>query len=302
MRVLKGIAALRGAPETRDNVLVPTMGALHAGHLALIRRAQELGGPVLASIFVNPIQFVADEASEDYPRSLEADMAQLRAARVDAVFLPRVEELFPDGPESSSTVNVAPLEDKLCGQAQPGHFRGVATIVTKLFNIARPRAAVFGEKDYQQLLLIRKLTADLNFPVRIEGVPTVREADGLACSSRNLYLDAAQRRVAPELHHSLHDLAAQLSQARHDYPRLREAAWRRLEAANFQPEYLELRNAHTLEPPSTPETHNPPRAEALRLLVAARLGAARLIDNLAVPLKPAPRESARAPPPKKTPG
>ncbi len=281
MRVLRDIAALRTAPEARDSVLVPTMGALHAGHLALLRRAREAGGPVLVSIFVNPIQFGPGEDYENYPRPLEADLRRLRAERVDAVFLPGAAEMFPE--PCVSAVRVESLEKILCGRVRQGHFRGVATAVAKLFNLARPRTAVFGEKDYQQLLLIRRLTADLNFPVRIEAVPTVREADGLALSSRNLYLDAAERRAAPALYHNLRRLAARLGRSRHAYPALRRNAWRRLKAAGFQPEYLELRDAHTLEPPPAPEPGAPPQAGTLRLLAAARLGGTLLIDNLPVP-------------------
>lgn len=273
MELLQDLEAL--ACWRRDNpapVLVPTMGNLHAGHLALVRRGQETGRPVIVSIFVNPLQFGPAEDFSSYPRTLEQDLARLRQAGVAAVFAPSEQALYPWGRQGLTTV-VPPvdLSERLCGLARPGHFTGVATVVAKLLGLVQPGAAVFGEKDFQQLQIIRRMVLDLNLPVEIMAVPTLREPDGLALSSRNGYLDAGQRKLAPLLYQVLRDLAAAPMAAA-----AREKAWSRLESAGFQPEYLELLDAATLQPAEG--------GGALRWFAAARLGRTRLIDN--VPVNP----------------
>ncbi len=249
--------------------LVPTMGALHAGHRALIRRARAECGRVAVSIFVNPKQFGPREDFAAYPRPLADDLKALGEEGADLAYVPAVDEIYPAG--FSTTVSVAGLSDGLCGAARPGHFDGVATVVAKLLIQALPDAAYFGEKDYQQLMIVKRLTRDLDIPVEIVGVPTVREADGLALSSRNVYLSAAERRIAPLLHRTLCETAA----AGADAAALAQAG-ARLREAGFAVEYLELRDAETLAPLGRPGTR------PARLLAAVRLGRTRLIDNIAV--------------------
>lgn len=269
--------ALRAAGRTI--VLVPTMGALHDGHLELIRRARQLppapgtGGPVVpvVSIFVNPLQFGAGEDLERYPRPLAADLAKCRAAGVELVLTPGVEHMYPPG----STTRVVPgaLAGELEGAVRPGHFAGVLTVVAKLFHIVGPDVAVFGEKDYQQLVLIRQMVRDLDFPLSVMGVPTVREPDGLARSSRNAYLTAEQRARAATLATALHEgAAAGRRGAAAVLGRAREVL--AAEPA-FGVEYLELRD---------PDLGPAPATGPARLLVAARIGSTRLIDNVPVQL------------------
>ena len=264
------VAAWRGAGE--PVVLVPTMGALHAGHLALVARARELGRRVVASIFVNPTQFGPTEDFSRYPRDPEADLALLAEAGADAAYLPDVATMYP--PDFSTRVAVDGLTEDLCGRFRPGHFSGVATVVTKLLNQARPDIALFGEKDYQQLLVIRRAVRDLDLPVSIEGVPTLREADGLALSSRNRYLDAGERRAAPRLHAVLTAIAEGLAAGAEAGPLLARGR-AELEAAGFSPvQYLEVRDAGTLAPAERAD-------RPVRVLAAAYLGRTRLIDNVA---------------------
>ena len=257
--------------------LVPTMGDLHAGHLALVERAREQSRRVVVSIFVNPLQFGAGEDYETYPRTLERDRERLAALGADAVFAPDVTALYPRGLEQAVRVVVPGLEDILCGAERPGHFAGVATVVTRLFNSVEPDLAVFGEKDYQQLLIIQRLIDDLAFGIELCAVPTVREADGLALSSRNRYLSAEQRAIAPELHAALRAAADAIAGGERNFPQVSERARERLAAAGLEPGYFEVRRAVDLAP-ATANDH----AHDLRVLAAARLGAARLIDNVAV--------------------
>ncbi len=251
--------------------LVPTMGAVHAGHLALIERARAECERVVATLFVNPIQFNEKADLEAYPIDEAADAVRFAEAGVDLLFAPTVEEMYPQG--FTTKVAVAELTGCLCGLARPGHLDGVATVVAKLFNQARADSAYFGEKDYQQLLVVRQMARDLDIPVRIVGLPTVRESDGLALSSRNIYLTPGQRRAAPELYRSLRALAGRLAAGAEAGPELargREA----LLQAGFDPiDYLDLRHGETLAPL---ERAAPPA----RLFVAAWLGGIRLIDNL----------------------
>jgi pantoate--beta-alanine ligase len=254
--------------------LVPTMGALHAGHMALVRAARAECDRVIATIFVNPKQFAPNEDLAAYPRREAADLDMLRSAGVALVFMPAAAEIYPPG--FATTVRVAGLTDCLCGAHRAGHFDGVATVVTKLLLQSLPDAAYFGEKDYQQLLVVRRLARDLDIPVRIAGVPTVREADGLALSSRNAYLSSQERQIAPTLARILQRIAAALS-AEPDAV-ARETAHGRadLEKAGFAVEYLEIRETDTLAPVTATI------AGPARVFAAVHLGRTRLIDNMPI--------------------
>jgi pantoate--beta-alanine ligase len=250
------------------------MGALHDGHLALVRAAQAECDRVVASIFVNPKQFAPNEDLAAYPRREAADLAMLRAAGVALVFMPAVAEIYPPG--FATTVRVAGLTDCLCGAQREGHFDGVATVVTKLLLQSLPGAAYFGEKDYQQLLVVRRLVRDLDIPVQIAGVPTVREADGLALSSRNAYLTPEERRIAPALARVLRRIVAALSADPDAVARETARGSADLEQAGFAVEYLEIREADTLVPVTATVT------AAARIFVAVHLGRTRLIDNIPI--------------------
>jgi pantoate--beta-alanine ligase len=256
--------------------LVPTMGNLHEGHVSLITLARARAERVVASIFVNPTQFGPTEDFARYPRTLAADERALRGAGADAVFVPTVAEMYPGGEASSTTVSVPPFARQLCGAFRPGHFDGVSSVVLRLFNIVTPDVAVFGEKDYQQLVLLRRMTRDLHLPIRLVGAPTVREKDGLALSSRNQYLTADERRKAPELFATLMACRERLLGGDHDFAALERQALRRLRQCGFRPDYVAIRNAADL---GAPAARGP--AE-LRVLAAAWLGRARLIDNVSV--------------------
>ncbi|HVV95746.1 MAG TPA: pantoate--beta-alanine ligase [Rhodanobacteraceae bacterium] len=251
---------------------VPTMGSLHAGHYSLIAIAREHADVVVASVFVNPTQFGPNEDFSRYPRTPDADAAGLAANGCDALFLPPVDEIYPLGPANTVRVSV-PGFDMLEGAARPGHFDGVATVVTKLFNIVRPDVAVFGRKDYQQLLVIRRLTRDLRFPIEIVDAPTAREANGLAMSSRNQYLDPEQRERAATIRATLE--AMREAHRRCDaFPAIEAEAEASLRRAGFAPDYAVVRRAEDLELPTVGESR------PLIALIAARLGPTRLIDNL----------------------
>ncbi|WP_324779107.1 pantoate--beta-alanine ligase [Thiobacillus sedimenti] len=262
-------AALAGA---RDTAFVPTMGNLHAGHLALVERAKQLGQPVVASIFVNPLQFGAGEDFERYPRTLAADCEKLAAAGCDLVFAPEVAEMYPQ-PQTYAVAVPDRIANDLCGAFRPGHFNGVATVVLKLFNLVQPRVAVFGKKDYQQLQVIRDLVRQFNLPVGIEGVDTLREGDGLAMSSRNGYLSQAERLQAPQLQRELAATVAAVQAGERNFAALCRTAARHLAMAGWRVDYVELRDAATLAAPT-------PDSRRLVVLGAAWLGATRLIDNL----------------------
>ena len=252
--------------------LVPTMGALHAGHLALVREAKKRAGKVVVSIFVNPTQFAPNEDFATYPRDEAADLAKLDGL-ADAVFAPTVGEMYPDGATTSITVS-GPAKD-LESNTRPQFFAGVATVVAKLLQAALPDIAVFGEKDYQQLLVVRRMVADLGFPVEIVGVPTLREADGLAMSSRNAYLSPGDRAKAPRLHAALVAAAEAIRYGTTPDVAL-AGAQSKLTAVGFRVDYVKLRNANTLAPVKDAEK------EPKRLLAAAWLGKTRLIDNIPV--------------------
>jgi pantoate--beta-alanine ligase len=253
--------------------LVPTMGALHAGHLALVASAQAQCRRVVVSIFVNPKQFGPREDFSSYPRPEADDLAKLGRAGADLAYIPAVGEIYPAG--FATTITVGGPSDGLCGAHRPGHFDGVATVVAKLLTQAAPDAAFFGEKDYQQLMVVRRMTQDLNLPVEIVGVPTVREADGLALSSRNVYLSAEERRLAPNLNRVMRETVSAIARGAAPAPTLQRAI-ATLNERGLVVEYLELRDAATL----APLTDTPTRAA--RLLAAVHLGRTRLIDNLPV--------------------
>lgn len=251
----------------------PTMGNLHAGHIRLVEHARHKADRVVVSIFVNPTQFGVGEDFNGYPRTPEQDAARLAEAGLDLLFLPSVEEIYPASYRPASFVEVPGLSEELCGRYRPGHFRGVATVVCKLFNLVQPDIALFGEKDYQQLAVIRRVTADLNMPVVVHGVPTVRDADGLALSSRNVYLTTAERALAPRLYQVLTETAVALQAGATDFAALEQQQIERLRQLGFAPDYLSIRRAADLSLPSPDDTD-------LVILAAARLGKARLIDNL----------------------
>ena len=253
--------------------LVATMGALHAGHLSLVTLAKSKADRVVVSIFVNPIQFGPREDFNTYPRDEAGDIEKLRAAGADLVFAPNTAEMYPAG--FSTKVSIGDLTEDLCGANRPNHFDGVATVVTKLLLQCAPDMAIFGEKDYQQLLVIKHLVRDLNVPVEVLGGDIVREKDGLALSSRNAYLSHAERKTAPLLHQTISEVAAAL--ARGEGADAACVAGRfKLEAAGFRVDYIAVRDPDTLKPLSGPVKH-------ARVLAAAYLGKTRLIDNVPVP-------------------
>jgi len=257
--------------------LVPTMGNLHAGHISLLERARALADRTVVSIFVNPIQFGKGEDYARYPSTLEADQQKLSAAGLDLLFAPNLDQLYPGGIEEDTRVTVPVLSALLCGQYRPGHFSGVATVVSKLFINVQPDVALFGEKDYQQVLVIKRMTRDLLMPVEILGMPIVREADGLAMSSRNSYLNAEERSRAPRIHALLQTAAEKLASGKHSLIAIETAAMAELATAGFRPEYFSVRRAEDLDLPRAGD-------RSLQILAAAWLGSARLIDNLRVEL------------------
>ncbi len=281
METIQQIASLRNAVRTlraagKTLALVPTMGNLHEGHIDLVRAAREQADVVAVSIFVNPMQFGANEDLDSYPRTPEADAQKLVAAGVSMLFLPGVEEIYPVPLEEQTGVEVPGLSDLYCGASRPGHFRGVATVVCKLLNIVQPDSAFFGEKDYQQLAIIRRMASDLCLPVEIHGVPIRREADGLAMSSRNGYLSAEQRALAPRLYRELQQLAAAVSTRELAFSALIAATRERLEQNGFKPDYVAVCRQADLQPAGTGDKN-------LVILAAAWLGKTRLIDNVTLP-------------------
>ncbi len=283
MLVVNNPAALREQigqwhREGRAIAFVPTMGNLHQGHLTLVEEARRHGDKVVVSIFVNPLQFDKAEDLANYPRTLEQDCAALETAGVDLVFTPTPEIMYPQGLASQTFVEVPGISGLLEGALRPGHFRGVSTVVTKLFNLVQPNVACFGEKDYQQLALIRKMVADMAMPIEIVGVPTVRAEDGLALSSRNGYLTAAERAIAPELARTMNWIAGQIEAGNSHLPSLVAQASQRLDNAGFRTDAIDIVDADTLESASA-------ESQRLVILMAAYLGKARLIDNRVVALR-----------------
>ncbi len=271
--------ALRAPRQAGEAIaLVPTMGNLHAGHLSLVDIARQRADKVVVSIFVNPMQFDQAEDLANYPRTLQADLALLGERGVDYVFTPAVSEIYPEGQQSMTRVIVPGISSDLEGASRAGHFEGVATVVAKLFHIVQPSMAIFGEKDFQQLLVIRKMVEDLNFPVRIYSGPTVRAADGLALSSRNSRLTPSQRRLAPQLYRLLQRIEGLLRDGAKNFATMEEKALALLATRAFEPDYLTIRNARTLAPATAED-------DELVVLAAVRLGDVRLIDNIPVSLK-----------------
>ena len=266
-------AALEPWRKARELIaFVPTMGNLHAGHVSLVGKARELGECVIVSIFVNPLQFGPNEDFEKYPRTLDADGKLLKKAGVNVVFAPSVRDLYPGGYPPATTVSVnGPLTEILCAPFRPGHFTGVATIVNILFNRVAPDIAVFGEKDYQQLAVIRQMAADLGLSIRIVGAPTLREPDGLAMSSRNQYLSAEERKRSARLYETLQWVAGELKGGRREYAMLSQEGQARLVKAGFNPQYLEVRDSDLAAPGE--------KTRDFVVLTAAFLGTTRLIDN-----------------------
>ena len=281
MLVISDIKVLRATvkawrQEGHSIAFVPTMGNLHQGHLKLVDEARQRADKVIVSIFVNPMQFGANEDLAKYPRTLAEDCAGLTDHQADAVFTPTPELIYPKGLEVQTAVDVPFIGDNHCGASRPGHFRGVSTIVTKLFNLVQPDIALFGKKDYQQLAVIRALTIDLSFPIEIIGIDTERAADGLALSSRNGYLSAEQRATAPLIYQQLQWLAQQIrDQGAIDFRSLEQQVRETLSQAGFRPDYVNICQRHNLELAND-------LSSPLVILLAAYLGTTRLIDNLEV--------------------
>ncbi len=273
--------ALRSARQSSQSIaFVPTMGNLHEGHLALVRKARELCEVVVVSIFVNPLQFGADEDLAAYPRTLAADKEKLFSEGTQILFTPQATEMYPHGMQDHTQVSVPLLADTLCGSSRPGHFDGVTTVVAKLFNLVQPDVAVFGEKDYQQLSIIRKMAIDLCMPIEIVGVATARAEDGLALSSRNGYLSPDQRRIAPTMHETLNSCREAIACGFDNFLELESHARMKLLQAGFEPDYFAVRDAATLSAVNE-------NTEEVAILAAARLGDTRLIDNVRLALNPA---------------
>ncbi len=278
MQTKKKIPELRQAlkaarAEAKSIALIPTMGNLHEGHLELIRQARRSYDFLVCSIFVNPLQFGANEDLDAYPRTLETDSEKLLAVGCDCLFLPTVTEMYGDNLQQQTEIKVPGLTENFCGRSRPGHFDGVATVVTKLFNIVTPDAAYFGLKDYQQFLVIQKLTSDLALGVEIHGVETQREKSGLAMSSRNHYLSEQQKQNAAALYRSLTDCAAKIEQGNSNFLELEVAAKSYLRDASLKPDYFNICNADNLQA-ATAATRR------IVILAAVHVGNSRLIDNI----------------------
>ena len=254
-------------------IFVPTMGNLHAGHMALIDYAKSCSGKVICSIFVNALQFDREEDLNAYPRTLQQDLAALQDADVDAVFTPEHDEIYQKQNELAKELPKIPLNQELCGKYRPGFFDGIVEVVTRLFNIVKPDIAVFGEKDYQQLVIIKQLVTELALPIQIKQVVTQREEDGLAFSSRNSYLNVADRKIAPKLYEELMNLKNLIEEGRRDFNALEVKAVNALQEAGFSPDYVAIRNGQDLSKPRYD-------TDFIAILAAAWLGNARLIDNV----------------------
>jgi pantoate--beta-alanine ligase len=281
-----GMTVLRSVAQVREQVsawrrqghsvgLVPTMGNIHPGHVSLVTLAREHVSRVVVSVFVNPVQFGPGEDFNSYPRTLAADRQALQDGGTDILFAPGVDDVYPGGQDRATRVAVAELSGILCGEFRPGHFDGVTTVVARLFNIVQPDMAVFGQKDYQQLVVIRRMQADLHFPIHIVAAPTQREADGLARSSRNQYLSVEERSRAPAMYLALNACRERLLAGERGYAGLEAAGMQALRHAGMRPDYFAIRQAADLAAPAD-------SSRRLVVLSAAHLGRARLIDNLLV--------------------
>ncbi len=278
MKTIRDIRNLRetlqGFRQDGETVaLVPTMGNLHQGHMGLVRLASEYADRIVTSVFVNPTQFGPNEDFENYPRTFDTDRRRLSRGGVDIMFAPAPEDIYPFGLENMTSVSVPGLPALLCGEQRPGHFDGVTSVVNRLFNAVTPDVAVFGQKDYQQLIIIRRMVTDLHMPIKIMSSPTFREKTGLALSSRNRYLNNEQRERAGELYATICDCRDRYLTGRRDLVGLEKAGLERLAQAGFEPEYLAIRESGDL---SLPEK----KSRSLVVLAAARIGGARLIDNV----------------------
>lgn len=282
MQTLNQVKYLRAALNVDKNrgskiVLVPTMGNLHEGHLQLVRRAREVADIVVVSIFVNPMQFGASEDLDNYPRTLTEDQDKLDAENVDYLFIPNVDEMYPNGIDNHTTVANAKLSNMLCGIHRPGHFQGVCTVVNKLLNLVQPSVAVFGEKDFQQLAIIRRMVSDLCMPIDIIGVPTARAHDGLALSSRNQYLSNIDRVKAPLIYETLQKTCDAIIAGSRQYETLCETAKINLKDAGFGVDYFDIRDQKNLS-----LLNNNANNEKIVILTAASLGSTRLLDNIRI--------------------
>ena len=272
---------LRDARKTGQSIaFVPTMGNLHEGHLDLVRKARCIGDLVVVSIFINPLQFGKGEDLSTYPRTLAADKEKLFKEGAHILYTPNAEEIYPEGMAAQTLVRVPGLSETLCGSSRPGHFDGVTTVVSKLFNIVQPDVAIFGEKDFQQLSIIQKMVRDLCMPVKVVGVATARDEDGLAKSSRNGFLSEEQRLIAPVIHQTLVTCREAIACGFDNFLQLESHARMKLLQAGFEPDYFAIRDARTLRA-VTEDT------EEIAILAAAKLGSTRLIDNLHLTLNPA---------------
>ncbi|WP_395340174.1 pantoate--beta-alanine ligase [Ningiella sp. W23] len=280
MQVIRDINKLRELRRSWQSAreviaFVPTMGNLHKGHLRLVEHAKRNASKVVVSIFVNPLQFGPDEDLDAYPRTLDADQQSLSKLGVDVLFMPSAQDIYPSGLEQQTFVEVPGLSYMICGASRPGHFRGVATIVCKLFNMVQPNQAFFGEKDFQQLQVIKAMVSDLSMNLSIHGVPTERESDGLAMSSRNHYLSAEQRRVAPTLYALICKMADEIKAGRRDFSVMVSDLKSKLVKAGLKPDYIEVRDSHSLLQVGHED-------KDLVILAAAFLGKTRLIDNVQI--------------------
>ncbi|WP_421132680.1 pantoate--beta-alanine ligase [Alteromonas sp. A079] len=280
MNVITDIPSLRACitawKRNAETVgFVPTMGNLHEGHLQLVKHAKANNHRVIVSIFVNPMQFGANEDLDAYPRTIEEDKAKLIAEGADAVFLPSVSDMYPAGLNAQTYVEVPGISDLLCGASRPGHFRGVATVVTKLFNMVQPNDAFFGEKDFQQLCVIRTMTRDLSMPITIHGIATQRESSGLAMSSRNGYLSDEQKATASIIYREMKATEQQIVSGERDYQMLASMLQDKLISVGFKKDYVHIVNTTTFMPASTEDTD-------IVILIAAFMGTTRLIDNLQI--------------------
>ncbi|MCW8856771.1 MAG: pantoate--beta-alanine ligase [Kangiella sp.] len=281
MIVVNSVQTLRRLIQTHRDMghrigFVPTMGNLHAGHLSLVKTAKQQADIVVVSIFVNPTQFGPNEDFDSYPRTFEQDQALLEAEGADIIFAPEVKEVYPQWPNLTK-VQVAELGNNHCGASRPGHFDGVTTVVSKLFNMVRPDCAVFGQKDFQQLAIIRRMTSDLNFDIEIIGAPIVREDNGLAMSSRNGYLSTEKKHQASFIYQTLGWMKQQIDHGERDYRSLEQAAIKRLKEQNFKPDYVHIARQDNLELAQAD-------SDKLVILVAAFMDKVRLIDNITLNL------------------
>ena len=259
--------------------LVPTMGNLHAGHLQLVTRARQVADIVVASIFVNPMQFAATEDLDNYPRTLEEDIEKLNAERTDYLFLPTVDIMYPDGLDNHTSINNQYLTNMLCGISRPTHFQGVCTVVCKLFNLVKPDIAVFGEKDFQQLTIVKKMVADLCIPTEIISVATERAEDGLALSSRNNYLSDHERQKAPQLYAALKTASRSIMNGDRNFSQLCQLALEQLSQQGFEVDYFDIRDQHTLALLEDGSSN-----KDIAILAAAKLGVTRILDNIRISL------------------